>query len=122
MGRKLLPQALKSYPSQEATFDSSVWFEFLDANGRGVCEVDHLILLPDSVVVVECKLTQTPRGISQLGSLYLPVVRNIFKQVPVRGVMICKKLYEEPSVLVTNLSQVLEQDLNTIPTWHWIGN
>lgn len=121
MGKKLLTPLLKSFPSREAHLDSSVWFEFSDQDGRGVCEVDHILLLPDSVVVVECKLTQTPRGISQLDLLYLPVVRKVFSSVPVRGVMVCKKLYEEPEVLVTKLHQVLELDQNVISTWHWLG-
>jgi hypothetical protein len=121
VGKKLLAPALKFYHSKEAYLDSSVWFEFLDQSGRGVCEVDHLLLLPDSVVVVECKLTQTPRGPQQLSGKYLPILRHIFPGVPVRGVMVCKILYEKPEYLVTKLSQVLDLDVNIIPTWHWLG-
>lgn len=100
---------------------SSVWFEFLDANGRGVCEADYIIICPDRVVVVEVKLTQTPRGISQLQHLYLPCARYVFSQVPVQGVMVCKTLYEKPSMLVDSFSEVLAADPTTIPTWHWLG-
>lgn len=103
------------------SLESSVWFEFFDANGRGVCEVDHIILRPDRVVVVECKLTQTPRAFSQLERLYLPVVRKIFSQVPVQGVMVCKRLYEVPTDLATSWEEVLAMNASIIPTWHWLG-
>ncbi len=124
VGKKLLePNSLRLQMKTGAQIElrSSVWFEFLDANGRGVCEADHLIICPDRVVVVEVKLTQTPRGISQLKHLYLPCARHVFKEVPVLGVMVCKTLYEQPEALVGSFSEVLKSDPNVIPTWHWLG-
>jgi len=99
----------------------SVWFEFLDANGRGVCEADYLIICPDRVVVVEVKLTQTPRGLSQLGLLYLPLVRMIFPGVIVQGVMVCKKLYQDDGSLVSTWDEILKGNGTKILTWQWLG-
>lgn len=115
MGKKLLPT---SFPGR---VESSVWFEFFDSNGRGVCEADHIIICPDRVVVVECKLTQTPRGLFQLEKLYLPLVEFLFPEVRVQGVMICKTLYKEPEYLVTKWRELSEWKGNEILTWHWLG-
>lgn len=80
-----------------------------------------MVALPDRVIVFEVKLTQTPRGISQLERLYIPVVRKVFKNVPVYGVMICKRLYTQPETLVTSWKEALSACVDGVPTWHWIG-
>ena len=116
--KKLLLPLTKTTSSEVL---SSVWFEFLDANGRGVCEADHIIIRPDRVVVVECKLTQTPRGISQLERLYLPCARLVWPERRVQGVMICKTLYEEPTFYAGSWEEVLAAPDSVIPTWHWLG-
>lgn len=118
MGKKLLSPRMKI---GSVELRSSVWFEFFDANGRGVCEADHIIICPDRVVVVEVKLTQTPRGISQLEHLYLPCARAVFPGVIVQGVMICRTLYEVPEVEVKGWNDLMQLDGTTIPTWHWLG-
>jgi hypothetical protein len=118
----LLPLERKAgLQHKKVSVSSGVWFEFYDIDGRGTCEVDHLVLYEDRVIVVECKLTQTPRGLSQLNLLYLPVVRQVFKSAAVSGVMICKKLYEEPELLATSWEEVLASPLSVIPTLHWLG-
>ncbi len=120
VGKKLLSPLTKIYQGMELRH--GVWFEFVDGHGRGHCEVDYLLLTPTSVYVFEVKLTQTPRGLSQLQDLYLPVTRKVFRDVPVYGVMICKTLWTEPANLATSWDQVHSHVQPTeLLTWHWLG-
>ena len=45
---------------------SGQWFSFRDSAGYGCAQTDHLLFMPDQVVVVECKLTETWVGFSQI--------------------------------------------------------
>jgi hypothetical protein len=67
------------------------WFSFRDRNGYGCAQTDHLLFLANQVVVVECKLTETWVGFSQIDFLYRPILEFIYG-LPVTGVMACKHL------------------------------
>lgn len=120
MGKKLLSPLTKIYQGME--LKHGVWFEFTDGNGRGHCEADYLLFTPLAIYVFEVKLTQTPRGFTQLQDLYLPVARQVFRDVPVYGVMICKTLWVEPVNLATSWSEIQGYSHpETLITWHWLG-
>jgi len=70
------------------------WWEFWDANGRGVCQTDLFLTVGDAVVVVEVKYTWTLVGHGQLENLYLPVLRKATGR-EVIGLVACKKLVPE---------------------------
>lgn len=70
---------------------SGQWFEFRDANGLGCCQTDHYVVLDDQVLLVECKLTETWVGFSQIDLLYRPILEAVYGK-PVTGVMACKHL------------------------------
>jgi hypothetical protein len=119
VGKKLLSPIARQTNHE---LRSSTWFEFVDGSGRGHCEVDYLLFTPTSIYVFEVKLTQTPRGLSQLQELYLPVVRKVFSLVPVYGVMICKTLWTEPANLATSWEEVQAHVYQEeLLTWHWLG-
>jgi hypothetical protein len=67
------------------------WFSFRDSAGYGCAQTDHLLFLPDQIIVVECKLTETWVGFSQIDFLYRPILTHIYG-LPVTGVMACKHL------------------------------
>jgi hypothetical protein len=100
---------------------SNVWFEFYDKNGDGWAGADHILFLPDRIVIFECKLSQTPSGISQIQFLYRPLVQFIFPDRLVQGVQVCKNLYQEAPGQVDSLAEVLSSSSEAIFTWQWLG-
>jgi len=96
------------------------WFYFIDADGPGYCQPDHIVILPDEVVVFECKLTECEQGRSQLRRLYFPVVERCFG-LPTRGIVVTRHLTKETELaLVTDdLSIALQFKENAIATLHW---
>ena len=68
-----------------------VWFEFLDANGPGHCQVDFLMRAGETLVVLETKYTWTQVGHSQILQLYKPVLEAAYG-LRVAGVVVCKNL------------------------------
>ena len=70
---------------------SGAWFEFIDANGPGCCQVDHYIVLEGQILLVECKLSETSRAWGQIGQLYRPVLEQYFA-LPVTGVQCARHL------------------------------
>jgi hypothetical protein len=82
---------------------SGQWFSFRDSGGYGCAQTDHLLFLADQLVVIECKLTETWVGFSQIDFLYRPLLAHIYG-LPVTGVMACKHL-------VTRGNPRLRQDL-----------
>lgn len=57
---------------------SGVWFAFVDRNGPGVCQVDHFVVLPDQVLLVECKLSESDVAWLQIRDLYGPILADYF--------------------------------------------
>lgn len=101
---------------------SSVWFSYLDANGLGYAEADHIIFLRDRAVILECKLSQTENAALQIKQLYRPLLRKILGEgVLIQGVQVCKNLYRECPGLVGSLQEVLASNSEDIFTWHHLG-
>lgn len=68
---------------------SGIWFAFIDKNGPGVCQVDHFVVLPDQVLLVECKLSESDVAWVQIRDLYGPILADYF-QLTVTGVQATK--------------------------------
>jgi hypothetical protein len=112
---RLVGRALGAWPGLRL----GPWFEFCDANGRGYCQADALIIQPDLVVVLECKLTDVPQADLQLEGLYKPVLEHIYKR-RVHGVVVTRHLTR-----TTDLSRVTDSFAGALarprPILHWLG-
>lgn len=83
------------------------WFRFWDREGPGFCQTDYYIVLPNQVLLIECKLTETPRGFEQIGLLYRPILSELYG-LPVTGVMVCRNLVSRTSpCLIRNVQESL---------------
>ncbi len=103
--------------------ESGRWFEFEDLNGRGYCQTDFLISLPDRLIVLECKYTWTHMGHLQMEELYFPVIRQMTKK-KVSGIVVCKNLLPLMNGIrvVHSLDEALEVSATGVRTaWQWIG-
>lgn len=67
------------------------WFEFMDQNGHGYCQVDFLQRTSFGTAVLEAKLTWLPEAHLQLEQLYRPVVERCWG-LPMVGVVVAKRL------------------------------
>lgn len=97
------------------------WFQFVDSYGVGYCQPDMVMNLKTSIVVVECKLTDTPAAQAQLDELYFPVLRKAF-DLPVRGIIVVKNLRptSELNKVVSHFDDALFETKFT-PILHWLG-
>ncbi len=75
-------------------FFPSQWLQFVDANGPGFAQPDFYFVRPDSVLCIECKLTQHPVAWEQLRGLYAPLLEKLYAR-PVVCVQVCKNLRQE---------------------------
>src|SRR5215207_3219358 len=70
---------------------SGVWFEFLDDRPRW-CQVDHFVVLPNQILLVECKLAEKASAWSQMRDLYAPILSRLYPNRPVTRVQATKIL------------------------------
>jgi hypothetical protein len=101
----------------------SLWFEFQDKNGFGICQPDVVIETDGVVWIAEIKLSWCKEAATQLSDLYIPVVERALK-VPCRGLIVCKTLRRTTpkSHVVEGLERALaREDILSIPILHWLG-
>lgn len=55
---------------------SGVWFEYHDSKRSGVCQIDHYVLRPGMVLLVECKLSESDDAWEQMSRLYAPILER----------------------------------------------
>lgn len=67
------------------------WISYEDVNGRSGCEPEAFALLPEGVLLVECKLTGCRYGHAQMQDLYAPLLAELFQR-PVKGLQIAQRL------------------------------
>lgn len=115
MGKKLLskPPLPRVVPGK--------WIEFEDAHGTGFAQPDFFLLGQRSLLLVECKLTQTETAEVQLLHLYSPLLAHIFPSHTIACVQVCKNLRHIPEYEVESLDEVLEWPPGRVATLHWIG-
>jgi hypothetical protein len=95
---------------------SNIWLCLIDANGYGVAQPDFYVDTGHSVILFECKLTQTKKAWVQLYDLYKPLLSKLLHK-PVMCVQVCKNLKYEPKHLIRNENELIDHG-----TWHWLGN
>lgn len=96
------------------------WFEYCDRNGRGFCQPDFIQLSHQGVLILECKLTDTPEALTQLTELYYPVVSEALGMA-VRGIVVVKNLtnLSDRARVCGSLAEALARP--GIPLLHWLG-
>jgi hypothetical protein len=70
---------------------SGEWFEYHDARRSGVCQIDHYCLLPDRIILVECKLSESDEAWGQMKDLYAPILQKLW-DLPVARVQATRHL------------------------------
>lgn len=96
---------------------SGVWFAFVDRNGPGVCQVDHFVVLPEQVLLVECKLTENDMAWAQIKDLYGPILADYFG-LTVTGVQAVKHLRNAEALL--DVRDALRAP-GACALWHCLG-
>ena len=88
------------------------WFEFEDRHGKGWCSPDVLVFPTGlgPVVVGEVKLTVTRDAQRQLQKLYIPVVRHLWPNNPIRPVQISLNLRQGFDGTLTDLDEILSEE------------
>lgn len=69
---------------------SGQWLRFYDAQGSGLAQPDHFLILPRGVVLFECKLSESPEAWPQLA--FYSVLLSRALSLPVLEVQVCKNL------------------------------
>lgn len=96
------------------------WFSFEDDYGAGNCCPDFLLHLPDSIIIVEVKLTWVEVAIHKLNDLYNPVV-SVALGKPCFPLIICRNITPASPPAELTLSKALVSPFRIL---HWpeIGN
>lgn len=101
------------------------WFVFRDANGTGYCSPDIILATAQGLIVLECKLSDTPHAFSQIERLYKPVLQMVFRR-PVAGIVVAKHLraHTDTALVVEDLRSALKflrDRPGSVPILHWMG-
>jgi len=96
------------------------WILFSDETGIHYAQPDAYLIVPERILLMEIKLTQTDTAKLQLLRLYLPLLQKIY-DMPVVCLQICKRLRYEPKKLVENPLELLASPGPGVYTWHYRG-
>ena len=99
---------------------SGQWFAFYDDSGPGYCQIDHYILLPGFIILVECKLTQTEKAEYQMEKLYVPILHKVYG-VPVISLQICKNVRYHLRNGIQHITDLIKYPRGGVYTWHYLG-
>lgn len=94
---------------------SGTWLYFSDENGPGYAQPDHYVVQDNRVLLIECKLSQTPRAWVQMRKLYKPLL-EMYYNLPVLCIQACRNLREDDGNIISSMV-----DLRDGLTWHYIG-
>lgn len=97
------------------------WILFADENGVGWAQPDIYLLMPNRILLMECKLTQSDVATPQLISLYLPLLREIYN-LPILCLQVCHNLRYVPKKLVESPMELLDNPGPGAFTWHFLGD
>lgn len=90
------------------------WIRFSDNFGSGWAQPDLFLVVESSIVLIECKLTQTPVAFLQMRELYAPLLRTLYPGKDVACIQACKNLLTIPEKLLTSFAPV------DGATWLWV--
>lgn len=118
VGRRLQERINKGEIPAELV--SSQWFSFFDSVGPGYCQIDHYLICPGFIILIECKLTQSDSAPDQMDKLYRPILEMIYG-VPVVCVQVCKNLRKYPPNAIGDITDLVFKPRRGIHTWHYLG-
>lgn len=116
VGRRLAKRIEKEQLPAELV--SGQWFAFEDSNGYGCCQIDHYLICPGFIIILECKLTQTDSAEPQLRELYEPIIREVYK-CPVMVIQVCKNLRHHPAHTLLDIREAIYKPRPEMWTWHF---
>lgn len=96
---------------------SHQWFEYEDINGYGCCQIDHMLICPGFIILLECKLTYNPGAEGQMYNLYVPVLAEVYG-CPVVCVQAFKNVSRQIANRIDNLKALVMQPRNNV-VWNW---
>lgn len=116
--RKVLARLERDYPGTL----SSVPIRSYLGGVKKMCILDGMVVLPDRVVVVECKLTHCAEAWHQLRMQYFPVVQKAL-DLPVCLLEVCKNyvpevVFPEPVNVCVSFEQFLVSNVE-FGVWLW---
>lgn len=117
---KAVVKHIKSWAKvyQDCKIVPGQWLEFQDAIGHGYAQPDILLIYPDRIVVLECKLSQTESARGQVMGLYKPLLEQLMG-LPVFGVQVCKYLRGEQKNPIRDLESFAERKITEdFFCWH----
>ncbi len=97
------------------------WILFADDNGIGWAQPDIYLLMEKSILLMECKLTQSDVATPQLLSLYLPLLRKIYN-LPILCLQVCHNLRYVPKKIVEGPQELLSAPGPGVFAWHYLGD
>jgi hypothetical protein len=95
------------------------WIAYEDKKGLGWCQPDVVWHDTDNerIVVFECKLTATGRAVSQLASIYYPVLRAIYPNITICLVQVCRNLsrsFDGPYIKMDGIKDLKDREVRTL--------
>lgn len=97
------------------------WWSYATGGCQKFCQTDLLLVGPKAALIVEVKLSWTPRARQSLDEVYIPVVSTALER-PTFGFTATQHLRKGMSgVVLSDLDEALEAALrgwNVI--WHWL--
>jgi hypothetical protein len=98
------------------------WIEFTDRSGPGFAQPDFLVIFPDTVFILEAKLTRTEEAHSQLVGLYAPLVGWIYPGRDLILIEATKNLaFDDGAPIINRPEQILILPRSEMYVWHWTG-
>ena len=97
------------------------WIKYIDSSGIRFCQPDIWIELPNSLLLLEIKLTQTSRADGQMRELYVPVLSWLYPKKKIYCIQVCKNLRIIPPYRISKLSEVLGLDSSVTYTMPCLG-
>ena len=95
------------------------WFGYRDDHGLGYAQPDYIIRTPGRIYILECKLSQNLQAIAQLKLLYLPLIRQYYKQ-PIVLIQVFKYINSLSGLLLIHTLEEAKPN-ERIYTIHWLG-
>lgn len=97
------------------------WIKYIDQSGIRFCQPDLWVELPNTLLLLECKLTQTSRADGQMRELYVPVLSRLYPGKKIYCIQVCKNLRIIPPYRISKLSEVLGLDSSVTYTLPCLG-
>ena len=111
-------EELKRILPSTVSISHGQWFCYRDKNGKGIAQLDFLLMEVNQTYIIEAKVTQTQDAEEQLKWLYRPLVEFLTK-ISVLLINVCKNMVEVPDKEKLITHPLSAQDDGAIYLWHF---